>query len=792
MTANSQPPSPAEFFVAGGTLPASAPSYVSRPADEQLFNAALAGEFCYVLTTRQMGKSSLMVRTADRLKERGIRTAIVDLTGIGHSAEDTWYLDFLTVLADKLALDQDVEAWWRTHAGLGAVLRFRSFLRDVVLTEIGGQIVIFVDEIDSTLGLPFADDFFAAVRATYNERADDAQFKRLTFIFLGVAAPADLIKDRTRTPFNIGQGILLRDFDRMDAAVLQQGLDAAYPGQGKAILDRVYDWTSGHPYLTQRLCREVVDRKPSEPWTAGKVDQVVNDLFLSDQTNREQNLQFVQDRVLKNPHRRELLKLYSKVRAGRPVANDEQSVLQNQLKLAGLVTTEDGALRVHNEIYRVVFDAKWIMANTPRDTNRLVAIAAVGMAVLVVALAIVVVWYNSVGVQAEARQLEVDFFGASDPQKRVEHLAQLFKLQGVGGAPDFDNDGRQSFFNLSTRQEQLDLFQKGKGESVIVVIRGLYTTLADVDRSGDTTPLLQEMLYALNPLPGSMDINNLRGEMNSWLQGREKAAQDQGDAALQAYNLAIGFNAENAATRFERARVYQEQDAAAPALDDLEQVIALARRAPVAQSTPTPAVGQQTILTPRATSNALTVTPQPTTAPRVIPTPGATSPPPSAAALLPFKSQFMNFVQIVNAVKNRIDSSPNLAALWAKSSESDYRNLREAGLVPSCGGAEAEGLCWYFGEANVSCEAVCANRGGYDAATRTYAGSDGSASNCRNIFRVLNIPLDDFFETTQGGLGCFAILTTTGNYFGYWDTQPTTAAATSVTPGRRRICGCQR
>ena len=55
-----------EFYVAGGTLRASSPSYVERPGDEELFNLAQVGEFCYILTARQMGKSSLMVRTARR------------------------------------------------------------------------------------------------------------------------------------------------------------------------------------------------------------------------------------------------------------------------------------------------------------------------------------------------------------------------------------------------------------------------------------------------------------------------------------------------------------------------------------------------------------------------------------------------------------------------------------------------------------------------------------------------------------------------------------------------------
>jgi len=73
----------ADYFKAGGTLHLSSPSYVRRAADDELFRQALAGQFCYVLTSRQRGKSSLMIRTAERLREAGVQTSIVDLSGLG-------------------------------------------------------------------------------------------------------------------------------------------------------------------------------------------------------------------------------------------------------------------------------------------------------------------------------------------------------------------------------------------------------------------------------------------------------------------------------------------------------------------------------------------------------------------------------------------------------------------------------------------------------------------------------------------------------------------------------------
>jgi hypothetical protein len=72
-----------EFYTAGGTLDPIASSYIVRSADTELLEAVKQGQFCYILTPRQMGKSSLMVRTAKSLQESGINSVIIDLSAIG-------------------------------------------------------------------------------------------------------------------------------------------------------------------------------------------------------------------------------------------------------------------------------------------------------------------------------------------------------------------------------------------------------------------------------------------------------------------------------------------------------------------------------------------------------------------------------------------------------------------------------------------------------------------------------------------------------------------------------------
>jgi hypothetical protein len=368
-----------DFFVVGGTMHPDSPSYVKRPTDDKLFDLTLAGEFCYVLTPRQMGKSSLMIRTARRLQSEGIRTAIIDLTAMGTGEMDTWYLDLLTELADALDLSVDAETWWKAHASLGQVRRFVNFLRDVVLTEIEDQVVIFIDEIDTTLNLDFSDDFFAAIRAMYNARAKDPRFNRLNFVLLGVATPSDLIEGQTRTPFNIGQAIDLQEFSWTSAQKLQSGWSGIDSTQRNNIMERIFHWTNGHPYLTQKLCAAVADRQDSH-WTDERVDELVESLFLSEEVRKESNLKFVRARILTHSQSRQLLALYRKIRGGKRIDDDKRSALQNWLKLSGLIKAANGCLSVRNEIYRRAFDLAWVRENTPTNWAPIVAGIAIFVA----------------------------------------------------------------------------------------------------------------------------------------------------------------------------------------------------------------------------------------------------------------------------------------------------------------------------------------------------------------------------------------------------------------------------
>jgi hypothetical protein len=457
---------PTSFYVIGGTLQRNAPSYVPRQADEDLYNGLTAGSFCYVLTSRQMGKSSLMVRTAARLREEGAAVAVLDLTAIGQNlSAEQWYDGLLSRIGQQLDLEDELEDFWLDHERLGAMQRWMRAMREVVLVRYTGRIVVFVDEIDAVRSLPFStDEFFAGIREFYNRRTEDTELARLTFCLLGVATPSDLIRDTRTTPFNIGQRIELSDFSEREAIPLAEGLRRGAK-QGEALVKRVLYWTGGHPYLTQRLC-QVVAEDASVTSTDG-VDKHCEELYLSSRAReRDDNLLFVRERILRNEaDRAGLLDLYGKVREGKRVSDDETNPLLGILRLAGIIRISEGYLRLRNRIYEHVFDRDWIIANMPDAELRrqraayrkgILRAAAVAAVILVVmaGLAIVAVKGRNRAVD-EARRADKN---AQDREKALVDLrAALAEAKG-----ERENADKQK--QIAEQQQQIAEQQRTEAE----------------------------------------------------------------------------------------------------------------------------------------------------------------------------------------------------------------------------------------------------------------------------------------------------------------------------------------
>jgi WD40 repeat protein len=568
-------PAPSSFYITGGTMGDDAPSYIEREADRELLDALLAGEFCYLLTPRQMGKSSLIIRTRRRLLERHVHAVVLDLSTIGQNLTlEQWYYGLLFELGRQLDLEDELDEFFGHRKDLGLCQRFFAAILEVALPrcqpagnadsspEPAVRLVIFVDELDVVRSLSFnTDEFFAAIRACYNQRARDPATRQLSFALLGVATPTDLIQDVRTSPFNIGRRIQLRDFTRAEADRLTQALGP--PHLARERLHRIFYWTSGHPYLTQRLCRAVAEHPvtPHLPQTAShhQIDQICIALFLSRQAREEEdNLIFVRDSILRSDvDRTSLLELFRTIkRRPKSVPDDHANPLVNVLHLSGLVGSTDGWLRERNRVYARAFDLAWINAALPgaevrrqRAAYQRGVVRATSIAALILGIILILAWQLRSTEIARLRQVlqnqsstvrlsvanGLNHLASGDWFTACLWFAEAFVLDEtfeVGANPDADQTTHrfriQSILDQAPRLEQMWFDLNGQGSpgmfhpdgQRVLLGRTNGFALFDLTTGQPTTPFFGtgQQLATLSPLGrhGATAHLNVPGRITVW------------------------------------------------------------------------------------------------------------------------------------------------------------------------------------------------------------------------------------------------------------------------------------
>jgi hypothetical protein len=237
-----------------GTMDPESAFYVER-VEDHIALAAIArqGVTVTLKAPRQMGKSSLLVRLSEAAVEAGKRVVFLDFQLFDQAAlhdPTTFFRQFCSWLSDQLDLPDTVDSYWQMP--LGQTQRCTRYLSRYLLKELGGPLVLALDEVETVFDAPFRSDFFGMLRGWHNNRAHPLEgklWRQLDLALVTSTEPYQLIENLNQSPFNVGEVIELTDFTAAQVADLnRRHASPLTPSQEQQLMALL----GGQPYLVRR------------------------------------------------------------------------------------------------------------------------------------------------------------------------------------------------------------------------------------------------------------------------------------------------------------------------------------------------------------------------------------------------------------------------------------------------------------------------------------------------------------------------------------------------------------
>ena len=248
-----------ELEEAGGQVPLDSPFYIERPPIEARCYAAIVkpGALIRIKAPRQMGKSSLTIRTFDHAGKHGCRAVWLQLQRAGKqpfASLDTFLQWLCRQVTSRLRLQDKVAEYWQSVSG--STDKCTDYFELYLLEEMNAPLALCLDEVDEIFKYPeIASDFFGLLRSWHEEsKISSVSVWRNLRLVITHSEEVYIPLNINQSPFNVGVPIELPPLNRAQLGDLVQRHGLAWT---EAEVESLMAMLGGQPYLTRVALQQI-------------------------------------------------------------------------------------------------------------------------------------------------------------------------------------------------------------------------------------------------------------------------------------------------------------------------------------------------------------------------------------------------------------------------------------------------------------------------------------------------------------------------------------------------------
>lgn len=321
------------------------------------------GEYFTISRPRQYGKTTMLHTITNALNQSEeylpIRLTFEDIGDTNHTSDDAFAEMFYWKLTKTLkrknkALYQILQDVYTDPFTLNTL---SEAITDIVDSS-PKKLVLLIDEVDASSSYLAFLKFLSLLRAKYLDRFSEEHLTFHSVILAGVHDIKNLKyklrnpeEARYNSPWNIASEFMVdMGFTPKEIApmLIEYGKAEGVTMDIPAITQRLYYYTSGHPFLVSRLCKIIVDnilpKQSTQEWNIEDVETAVQVLM------KENNPNF--DNLIKNiENNKGLYKLmYDVIINGAVIPYSPDESITQLGRVYGIFKI-NGRVKIHNRIY---------------------------------------------------------------------------------------------------------------------------------------------------------------------------------------------------------------------------------------------------------------------------------------------------------------------------------------------------------------------------------------------------------------------------------------------------------